>query len=49
MTIEPMSELSGFDLAEEIRAMEALKGVPIIAINSAGMRGRRQEMHRHRD
>ncbi len=34
-----MSEMSGFDLAEEIRAMEALKGVPIIAINSAGMRG----------
>ncbi|MCK4542983.1 MAG: response regulator [Spirochaetales bacterium] len=34
-----MPEMSGFDLAGEIRAIEALKGVPIIALTSSGSRG----------
>jgi len=34
-----MSEMSGFDLATEIRTSEALKEIPIIALTSAGRRG----------
>jgi CheY-like chemotaxis protein len=34
-----MPEMSGFELASEIRTMEALKGVPIIALTSTGRRG----------
>ncbi len=34
-----MPEMSGFDLAGEIRAMEALKEVPIIVLTSAGRIG----------
>ncbi|NVM20389.1 MAG: response regulator [Desulfobacterales bacterium] len=34
-----MPEMGGFDLAGEIRTIDALKGVPIIAITSTGIRG----------
>ena len=34
-----MPEMSGFDLAREIRTVEILKGVPIIVLTSAGMQG----------
>jgi len=34
-----MPEMSGFDLAKEIRATEALKGIPIIILTSVGTRG----------
>jgi CheY-like chemotaxis protein len=34
-----MSEMSGFDLATEIRRLEALKEIPIIALTSVGMIG----------
>jgi CheY-like chemotaxis protein/HPt (histidine-containing phosphotransfer) domain-containing protein len=34
-----MPEMGGFDLAKEIRATEALKGIPIIMLTSVGTRG----------
>ena len=34
-----MPEMSGFDLAKEIKKIESLKGVPIIVLTSAGRKG----------
>ena len=34
-----MPEMSGFDLAKEIKKIESLKGVPIIVLTSAGKKG----------
>jgi len=34
-----MPEMSGFDLARQIRATDALKGVPIIVLTSVGLQG----------
>jgi PAS domain S-box-containing protein len=39
LTDVQMTEMNGFDLAREVKATEALKGIPIIILSSLGQRG----------